>query len=144
MPRYRFRWELLPAALIRRIARELQLDGVSAAALRKAYGTRPGDDFVRDAWPLLRDEWLAKDGPARRSVVTLLRERKSRSSRVAECTYPAAGKVHMPSRGTIAVFRIPLRGPDPAAGEQRAARSRDGPVKPPRDPPSLRTVRRTE
>lgn len=100
MPRYRFRWELLPAALIRRIARELQLDGVSAAALRKAYGTRPGDDFVRDAWPLLRDEWLAKDGPARRSVVTLLRERKSRSSRVAECTYPAAGKVHMPSRGT--------------------------------------------
>ncbi|MBA3798768.1 MAG: hypothetical protein H0X18_06670 [Geodermatophilaceae bacterium] len=76
MSRYRFRWEQLPSSLTRRLARGLQLDGEPASALRKAYGTRPGDDFVRDAWPLLRDEWLAKDGPARRSVVTLLRERK--------------------------------------------------------------------
>lgn len=76
MPRFRFRWEQLPSALTRRLARELHLDGEPASALRKAYGARPGDDFVRDAWPLLRDEWLAKDGPARRSLVTQLRERK--------------------------------------------------------------------
>jgi len=76
VPRYRFRWEQLPSRLTRRLARDLQLDGEPPVALRKAYGARPGEDFVRDAWPLLRDEWLAKDGPARRSVVTLLRERR--------------------------------------------------------------------
>ena len=76
MPRYRFRWEQLPAALARRLAREFELDGELADALRKSYGASPGEDFVRDAWPLLRDEWLAKDGPARRSVVAQLRERR--------------------------------------------------------------------
>lgn len=76
MPRYRFRWEQLPGRLTRRLASDLQLDGEPGTALRKAYGARPGEDFVRDAWPLLRDEWLAKDGPARRSVVTELRERR--------------------------------------------------------------------
>ena len=76
MPRYRFRWEQLPGRLTRRLASDLQLDGEPGTALRKAYGARPGEDFVRDAWPLLRDEWLAKDGAARRSVVTALRERR--------------------------------------------------------------------
>ncbi|MGI8722650.1 MAG: T3SS (YopN, CesT) and YbjN peptide-binding chaperone 1 [Geodermatophilaceae bacterium] len=76
VPRYRFGWEQLPSVLTRRLARELQLEGEPAAALRTSYGARPGEDFIRDAWPILRDEWLAKDGPARRSVVTLLRERR--------------------------------------------------------------------
>ena len=75
MPRYRFRWEQLPSRLTRRLARDLQLDGQPPAALRKAYGARPGEDFVRDAWPSLREAWLAKDGPALRSITTLLRER---------------------------------------------------------------------
>ena len=65
-----------PSRLTRRLARDLQLDGEPASALRKSYGARPGEDFVRDAWPLLRDEWLAKDGPVRRSVVAQLRERR--------------------------------------------------------------------
>ena len=76
MPSYRFRWEQLPSRLTRRLASDLQLDGVPAAALRKAYGARPGEDFVRDAWPLLRDHWLAKDRAARRVVMTMLRERR--------------------------------------------------------------------
>jgi len=76
VPRYRFRWEQLPGGLTRRLARDLQLDGDPPSALRKAYGARPGEDFVRDAWTLLRDEWLAKNGPARRAVVTTLRERR--------------------------------------------------------------------
>ncbi len=76
MPRYRFRWEQLPSRLAHRLAGDLQLEGEPPVALRKAYGARPGDDFVHDTWPLLRDEWLAKDGSARRSVVAALRERK--------------------------------------------------------------------
>ncbi len=59
MPRYRFRWEQLPGALARRLARDLQLTGEPVAALREGYGARPGDDFVRDAWPFLRGAWLA-------------------------------------------------------------------------------------
>jgi len=76
VPRYRFRWEQLPSRLAHRLAGDLQLEGEPPVALRKAYGARPGDDFVHDTWPLLRDEWLAKDGSARRSVVAALRERK--------------------------------------------------------------------
>jgi hypothetical protein len=76
VPRYRFRWEQLPGALARRLARDLQLTGEPVAALREGYGARPGDDFVRDAWPFLRGAWLAKDGARRRSVVALLRERR--------------------------------------------------------------------
>ncbi len=76
MPRYRFGWDRLPVALTRRLARELQLTGDPVTALRRAYGARPGQDFVSDSWPYLRDAWLAKDGPARRSVVELLRKRR--------------------------------------------------------------------
>ncbi len=87
MPRYRFRWEQLPTRLTRRLARDLQLDGDSPVALRKAYGARPGEDFVRDAWPSLRDAWLAKDGPALRSITTLLRER-----RLGDMTMPVGNR----------------------------------------------------
>lgn len=76
VPRYRFSWDRLPAALTRRLARDLQLTGDPVTALRTAYGARPDQDFVSDSWPHLRAAWLAKNGPARRSVVELLRERR--------------------------------------------------------------------
>ena len=87
MPHYRFRWEQLPNRLTRRLARDLQLDGDPPIALRKAYGSRPGEDFVRDAWPSLRDAWLAKDGPALKSTTELLRER-----RVGDLTLPVGNR----------------------------------------------------
>lgn len=75
MPRYRFSWDVVPQPLLRRLARELDLPGQAAEALAGAYGKRPRETFVRDAWPVLRDGWLARDTPTRREVVGALRER---------------------------------------------------------------------
>lgn len=70
MPRYKFSWTNLDDMLLRRLCRDLNLDPTDpAGSLRSCYGARPTDDFVRDAWPTLRERWLANDGPSRRSVV---------------------------------------------------------------------------
>lgn len=71
MPRYKFAWANLPPALLAALAREwgLPSKGDTADALREAYGARPGEDFVRDAWDVLRDHWLARDPVALRAVV---------------------------------------------------------------------------
>ena len=69
MPRYRFRWEIVPGWLTRRLARDLGLEGDPIAALRRRYGARPGEDFVRQTWPVLREVWLARDATMRRWVV---------------------------------------------------------------------------
>lgn len=75
MPRYRFSWDVVPQPLLRRLARDLDLAGDAAGALAEVYGKRPSDTFVRDAWPTLRDSWLARDTATRRAVVAALRER---------------------------------------------------------------------
>lgn len=70
-----FRWETLPEPLLRRLSREIGHNaGEPAAALRRTYGDRPDEDFVRDLWPVLRDEWLAADVQRRRAVVEALWE----------------------------------------------------------------------
>jgi len=70
VPRYKFSWTNLDDRLLRRLCRDLDLDPSDpAGSLRSCYGARPTDDFVRDAWPALRERWLANDGPSRRSVV---------------------------------------------------------------------------
>jgi hypothetical protein len=74
MPR-RFDWNAVPGPLLRRLTRELGLTGGPVHALTGAYGTSPQVEFVRDAWPTLRDGWLARDTPGRRLVVQQLRER---------------------------------------------------------------------
>ncbi len=74
MPRRRFDWNAVPGPVLRRLARELGLTGSPAAALAGAYGNDPRAEFVRDAWPALRDGWLAKDTPGRRRVVEELRD----------------------------------------------------------------------
>lgn len=124
MPRYRFRWEQLPSTLRRRLARDLDLDGDPPIALRKAYGARPGEDFVRDAWPILRDEWLAKDGTARRSVVAQLRDRKLGdpelpvNNRQAQLRYVASCRNSSTLRQVILEqFRLVGSAPDPQADE---------------------------
>lgn len=73
MPRYRFRWEVVPGWLTRRLAGDLGLAGDPVAALQRSYGMRPRPEFVRDAWPTLRDGWLSRDHEMRRWVVDELR-----------------------------------------------------------------------
>jgi hypothetical protein len=74
MPR-RFDWNAVPGPLLRRLTRELGLTGGPVQALSGAYGATPRAEFVRDAWPTLRDAWLARDTASRRLVVQQLRER---------------------------------------------------------------------
>jgi hypothetical protein len=76
MPRYRFRWELIPQPLLRRLTRELELAGDPVDALRREYGMRPKEEFIRQVWPVLRENWLTKDPYARSWVVDELREAK--------------------------------------------------------------------
>lgn len=76
MARQRFDWATLPTGLLRRLQRDLSLGrGEAATALRRAFGTRPDEAFVRLAWPVLRERWVAKDPVVRHSVVTALRAR---------------------------------------------------------------------
>lgn len=88
----RFSWSALPAPLIRALTRDLdtepagdgadhqpddrqpddrQHDG-DPTALRRIFGERPREEFIRAAWARLRDIWLARDAHARRAVVDRL------------------------------------------------------------------------
>lgn len=69
-----FRWDNVPAPVLAALADELDLDRDGAAeALRAAFGTTPRTAFVRAAWPVLRDVWLAGDPDVRGGVVAGLR-----------------------------------------------------------------------
>src|SRR4051794_11830675 len=74
MPRYRFRWELVPDDLRRSLAEHIGLPGEPEQGLRRRYGARPGVGFVKDHWPVLRDQWLSHDASARKRVVDELRQ----------------------------------------------------------------------
>jgi hypothetical protein len=76
MPRYRFAWDNLPPALLRRLGGDLRLQPPLAEALRARYGARPAPEFVRDAWPTLVDAWLARDRDSRELVVEGLQARR--------------------------------------------------------------------
>jgi len=70
-----FRWENLPPTLLGRLGEEVgQTAGEPAAALGRIYGDRPDEDFVRDLWPVLRDEWLTANRERRQAVVEALWE----------------------------------------------------------------------
>jgi hypothetical protein len=81
VPRYRFSWENLSAPLLAELCDSLGLkDDKSADALRTTYGARPKPEFVRDAWPVLRDRWLADDAVSRAHVLAQLRSARLGSS----------------------------------------------------------------
>lgn len=74
MPEPPFRWEDVPAHVLAALAEELHLDGGAVVqALGETFGSPPRTSFVRAAWPVLRDVWLAGDPDARRQVVAGLR-----------------------------------------------------------------------
>lgn len=87
MPRYRFRWSNLPAWLLDALCGELlehyeHLDG--AEALRSVYKTRPTEEFVREAWPLLRERWLGRERRPREQVVDALRALRDEDGRISK------------------------------------------------------------
>jgi len=76
VPRYKFRWTNLPPSLLTALCRDLDLhpgDKGHAIVLQEAYGTRPTEEFVRDAWPTLRESWLRTSKDSREWVVDELR-----------------------------------------------------------------------
>jgi hypothetical protein len=69
----RFSWSTLPSPLVRALARDLDLDVLDVPnALRRTFGVSPREEFVRGAWTVLRDVWLANDDNARRAVIERL------------------------------------------------------------------------
>lgn len=75
MPKYKFQWTNLPQPTLRRLCGDLGLATSNAAEeLRLEYGAPPSQEFVREAWPFLRDAWLSKDRTARQEIVGALYE----------------------------------------------------------------------
>lgn len=77
MPRYKFRWSNLPESLLDQLCEYLFVDtgGLTPVeVLQDAYGARPKEDFVVEAWEPLRELWLEGDKPSRDWVVGRLHE----------------------------------------------------------------------
>ena len=71
-----FAWNNLPLDLLKRLARDLQLDDSDPTkALATEYGTPPTEGFVFDAWDSLRARWLAHDADALEAAVEGLWQR---------------------------------------------------------------------
>lgn len=73
MPQDEFRWQNLPGWLLRALCDhwgERADDPV--ATLTDWYGDQPGDRFVQESWPVLRESWLARAARARVSVIEQL------------------------------------------------------------------------
>lgn len=54
------------------LATQLDLSGDPEQALRRTYGARPREAFVRDAWDVLRNDWLFHDDASRNWIVEQL------------------------------------------------------------------------
>ncbi len=86
MPRYKFKWSNLGPSLLGALSRDLldaDPDEDPAATLRAAYGARPTEEFIRDAWPTLLDSWLRKTKDSREWIVEALREARGEKSSVS-------------------------------------------------------------
>jgi Putative bacterial sensory transduction regulator len=71
--RTRFDWSALPAAVLQQLMADFRLTGDDPAAAVAAHvGEEPTELFVKGAWATLRDGWIAKSPPVRRSVVSAL------------------------------------------------------------------------
>lgn len=69
-----FRWEHYADRLLRRIAGAIGLPAAAApSALVERYGMVPGEEFIRDAWPVLLDAWLQVDRASAAVIAAQLR-----------------------------------------------------------------------
>jgi hypothetical protein len=67
---HEFAWGHLPAQLVRALNEYAGLALIASPAdLARTYGTPPDEEFIRENWQMLRDEWLADDDAARPAVV---------------------------------------------------------------------------
>jgi hypothetical protein len=76
LPRYKFRWSNLPRELLDELCQALFVDSTGfepAEVLQDAYGARPKEDFVAEAWEKLREGWLLRDKESRDQVVEAVR-----------------------------------------------------------------------
>ena len=75
MPRFRFQWANIPAALRSELARHLKLPSNNPDTFQLVYGMRPKTEFVQRAWNVLLETWLFHDEPAALRIATALRAR---------------------------------------------------------------------
>lgn len=75
MPRFKFQWSNIPAALLRDLAVGLGVSGEPAEALKQRFGPKPQAEFIKDAWPILLQKWLPTDTAARHELCHALRSR---------------------------------------------------------------------
>lgn len=68
-----FSWSLFPRSTLTVWAKAAGLPGVNPAAeLAERYGTPPGEPFIQELWPHVRDSWLAARPEPRAAVVAEL------------------------------------------------------------------------
>ena len=106
-----FEWSALPASLLAKLAKHTGTARRGATpdiVLREHFGSPPGDDFVQQAWPVLRDAWLARHPGPRIAVVDRLRSAGLGDADGAMRT-PAAQVAYLKScRNTARLRRIVL------------------------------------
>lgn len=74
MPRFKFQWANLPDELQRSLLPEDQRGSANASDdLKKAFGARPKEEFIRDQWPILLENWLRKDAQSCELLASSLR-----------------------------------------------------------------------
>lgn len=74
MPRFKFQWSNLPEDLRLALLPDDQKDtDNSSKALKRIYGARPKDDFIRENWPTLLGSWLKNDSLSRDQLASSLR-----------------------------------------------------------------------
>lgn len=72
-----FDWGRVPAPLLTKLAKHTSAArrGVPPEdSLRDRFGVCPDEEFIHEAWPVLRDSWLASRPEPRNAVVTRLRD----------------------------------------------------------------------
>lgn len=119
-----FSWDGLPTALLDALARELDLDtGEVVKALTATYGTPPQASFVRAAWPVLRDVWLASRPEVRADVAAGLRTAGLGDASIEDdAGYLASCANTKELRGVVlAAFLDAGRAGEPGAGGNAAA-----------------------
>ena len=85
LPKYKFQWSKVPSKVLVALCQDLGLapdEESPAAALRTAYGARPKDDFIGDAWPTLLRAWLHETKESREWIVDALREVRREDGRL--------------------------------------------------------------
>jgi hypothetical protein len=75
MSRNGFSWDQLDQAFLGSLANGLLISGDAAVGLENRFGSKPNEDFIREVWAILIDEWLQQDVNACVLIAKALRNR---------------------------------------------------------------------